>query len=158
MFAVHKITGLSSPAFFFCAALLAGGMQASSCNAQAVQILPTTEIAIGAQTEQAEIAATEASREQGLMYRQSLPPDHGMLFVFDSADVQCFWMKNTLLPLSIAFIASDGKILNIADMQPQTEDAHCPAGPIVYALEMQQGWFASHRVRAGQTVTGLPKP
>ncbi len=158
MFAAHKITGLVSPAFFFGAALLAGTMQASPCSAQVTQLLPTTEIAIGAQTVQAEIAATETSREQGLMYRKSLLPDHGMLFVFDRADVQCFWMKNTLLPLSIAFIAGNGKILNTTDMQPQTEDAHCAVGPIVYALEMQQGWFSAHHIHAGQVVTGLPKP
>ncbi|MEO6986509.1 MAG: DUF192 domain-containing protein [Paralcaligenes sp.] len=158
MYAVPKVTGLFSPVFFFCAALLLGGTPARSCDAQVMQLLPTTELTIGAQTVQAEIAATEGSREQGLMYRQSLLPDHGMLFVFDSADVQCFWMKNTLLPLSIAFIAGNGKILNIADMQPQTEDAHCPVGPIFYALEMQQGWFAHHQIQAGQSVTGLPKP
>ena len=155
----YTLTGPSGPVSFICAilVLLSGCLLSGPACSQSL-LLPTTELAIGAQSVQAEIAATEASREQGLMYRQSLLPDHGMLFVFDHAGQQCFWMKNTLLPLSVAFIATNGKILNIADMQPQTEDAHCPSGPILYALELQQGWFAEHRIQAGQAVSGLPKP
>ncbi|GAB2898909.1 DUF192 domain-containing protein [Paralcaligenes sp. KSB-10] len=153
----YTFTGPSGPVSFICAALLSSCLLCGPARSQSLLLLPTTELTVGAQPVQAEIAATEASREQGLMYRQSLLPDHGMLFVFERAEQQCFWMKNTLLPLSIAFIAANGKILNIADMQPQTEDAHCPSGPILYALEMQQGWFAEHRIQAGQAVLGLPK-
>jgi uncharacterized membrane protein (UPF0127 family) len=120
--------------------------------------LPQMRLSVGGHAVRAEIAATEASLRQGLMYRKSLAPDHGMLFVFEQAGPFCFWMKNTLVPLSIAFIASNGTIVNIADMQPQTETPHCPARPVLYALEMQQGWFARHRVSAGQKVADLPRP
>ena len=120
--------------------------------------LPQMRLNVGGHAVRAEIAATEASQQQGLMYRKSLPPDHGMLFVFRQPGPFCFWMKNTLVPLSIAFIAADGAIVNIADMQPQTENAHCPVKPVLYALEMQQGWFVRHRVHAGQKVADLPRP
>jgi len=90
------------------------------------------------------------------MHRQSLPGNGGMLFVFESPDLQCFWMRNTPLPLSIAFIADDGSIVNIADMAPQTDDAHCSARPVRYALEMSQGWFEAHGIQAGNRIDGLP--
>lgn len=80
-----------------------------------------------------------------------------MLFVFEQVGTPCFWMKNTPLPLSIAFIGVDGKIVNIADMQALSLAPHCPAGPIVYALEMEQGWFSQHQVQAGTVVSGLPQ-
>lgn len=119
-------------------------------------LLPTTQLKVGPHTVWAEIAATQASRSYGLMNRSSLPEDHGMLFVFDTDEATCFWMKNTPLPLSIAFIDAQGVILNIADMQPHTTDTHCPAAPMRYALEMAQGWFADHGVRAGMKVSSLP--
>lgn len=121
-------------------------------------LLPTAEITVGSQRVHVEVAATEAARSQGLMHRTSLPADQGMLFVFDGPGSVCFWMKNTPLPLSIAFISPTGKIINIADMQPHTLDSHCPAGPMLYALEMQQGWFRQHQVKAGAMVSGLPRP
>jgi uncharacterized membrane protein (UPF0127 family) len=120
-------------------------------------LLPTTQLLIGKHKAQVEVAATDASRSYGLMYRQSLPPDHGMLFVFDQSDMHCFWMKNTPLPLSVAFIGDDGIITNIARMQPRTEAPHCPSGPIRYALEMEQGWFAQRGLGPGTRVTGLPQ-
>lgn len=120
-------------------------------------LLPTAQLTIGPHAVDAEVAATESSRSYGLMNRSSLPPDHGMLFVFDEVGMPCFWMKNTPLPLSIAFIDSQGVIVNIADMQPHSLDGHCPTGPIVYALEMQQGWFQQHQVQAGANVDNLPK-
>ena len=91
------------------------------------------------------------------MYRTSLAPNGGMLFVFEQPGEQCMWMKNTLLPLSVAFIDDDGSIVNIADMQPQTEDPHCAAKPVRYALEMTQGWFAERGIRAGSRLRGLDK-
>src|SRR5690606_29201319 len=94
-------------------------------HAQAM-LLPTAQLKIGPHTVQAEIAATEASRSYGLMNRASLPANHGMLFVFDSVSMPCFWMKNTPLPLSIAFLDTNGRIVNIADMQPHSLDTHCP--------------------------------
>lgn len=120
-------------------------------------LLPTTELSIGPQQVNAEVAATDASRSYGLMNRESLPPNHGMLFVFEQEDVHCFWMKNTPLPLSIAFINAKGEILNIADMQPRSETAHCPTGAVLYALEMERGWFDQNKIKAGETITGLPR-
>ncbi len=119
-------------------------------------LLPTAQLQIGPHTVQAEVAATEASRSYGLMNRASLPPDHGMLFVFESVGMPCFWMKNTPLPLSIAFLDTSGRIVNIADMQPYSLDNHCPTGPIAYALEMEQGWFRQRQIKAGSVVTNLP--
>ena len=106
---------------------------------------------------QAEVADRPASRAKGLMYRESLPDNHGMLFVFDAPSRQCMWMKNTPLPLSVAFIKADGRISNIAQMQPQTETIHCASEDVLYALEMAQGWFWARAIKAGDAVQGLPK-
>lgn len=121
-------------------------------------LLPMTDLKVGPHTVRAEIAATDESRSYGLMNRASLPPDQGMLFVFNQASQTCFWMKNTPLALSIAFIDAAGTIVNIADMQPNSLDTHCPAAPILYALEMQQGWFRHHQVKAGTRIQNLPAP
>lgn len=118
--------------------------------------LPTTQLSAGIHIIRAEVANSDASREAGLMFRKELPGNDGMLFVFDQPDVQCFWMRNTLLPLSIAFIADDGTIVNIDDMAPQTEDPHCAKKPVRYALEMAQGWFDEHGIKAGRKIDGLP--
>ena len=118
--------------------------------------LPTTQLSAGIHIIRAEVANTDATRRDGLMFRRELPGNDGMLFVFDQPDVQCFWMRNTLLPLSIAFIADDGTIVNIEDMAPQTEDPHCAKKPVRYALEMAQGWFKSHGITAGKKLDGLP--
>ncbi|WP_233582666.1 DUF192 domain-containing protein [Candidimonas sp. SYP-B2681] len=127
-----------------------------SVNAQGM-LLPTTQLTIGSHTANVEIAATDSSRSYGLMQRQSLPRDHGMLFVFDNAGMPCFWMKNTPLALSIAFIDAKGRIVNIADMRPHSLEEHCPTAPAVYALEMERGWFDRHKIKAGATVSNLPK-
>lgn len=97
----------------------------------------------------AELANTHESRMRGLMFRESLALNAGMIFVFDHAQRQCFWMKNTPLPLSIAFIASDGRIVNIAHMEPRSEKTHCSNEPVAVALEMSQGWFASKGIKPG---------
>lgn len=104
----------------------------------------------------AEIAETPAQRTRGLMGRASLPPNHGMLFVFEQSDRQCFWMKNTPLPLSIAFIDDAGRIVNVADMQPLSEQTHCSSTPVRFALEMEQGWFQKRGVLVGDAVTLPP--
>lgn len=104
-----------------------------------------------------EVAATEEQRSQGLMYRRSLPAEDGMLFIFDSPGYYAMWMKNTLIPLSVAFLDADGVILNIVDMEPQTLDSHAAAGPALYAIETNRGWFAAHKVKAGDKVTGIPR-
>src|SRR5690606_16225718 len=107
-------------------------------------LLPTASLKVGAVEAQVEVASTPPQRNRGLMFRESLPADHGMLFVFDEDNTQCFWMRNTPLPLSIAFIDSKGRIINIRDMHPHDETNHCPTRPMRYALEMQQGWFQQY--------------
>jgi hypothetical protein len=99
-----------------------------------------------------EIADTPQAREVGLMHRSSMPPDHGMLFDFGEDTTSGFWMQNTILPLSIAFIKADGTILNIADMQPLDIDTTAAAGPYRYALETNQGFFTAHSIVAGNRV------
>jgi uncharacterized protein len=105
----------------------------------------------------AEVADNDAERQQGLMFRKSMPGNAGMLFVFPIARPHCFWMKNTPLPLSIAFIDDTGRIINIEDMKPQTEESHCAAKPARYALEMNKGWFKDKGFKAGAKVDGLPR-
>ncbi len=119
--------------------------------------LPTLALNAGIHVIQAEVANTFPSRAQGLMFRKSLGANHGMLFVFPEAGPQCMWMKNTYVPLSVAFIDERGVILNIADMQPQSEDSHCAAGPARYALEMNRGWFAAKGVKPGARISGIER-
>jgi uncharacterized membrane protein (UPF0127 family) len=116
--------------------------------------MPQAVLRAGAQNIETEVAANDADRQLGLMYRGSLPEGRGMVFVFPSDARICMWMKNTLIPLSVAFINRDGRILNIEDMAPQSEDNHCAAGRARYALEMNRGWFARHGIAAGDTVEG----
>lgn len=120
------------------------------------QALPEVPLRIGAQHVTAEVATTRAQRETGLMNRRALGRDHGMLFVFRQEQDVCMWMKNTYVPLSVAFIASDGSIRRVADMRPLTLDAHCAGQPVRYALEMPLGWFTAHHVAKAAVVGGLP--
>jgi len=119
--------------------------------------LPRVKLGAGMYLIQAEVADRDDTRATGLMHRASLPDNGGMLFVFEGADIHCMWMKNTLLPLSVAFVDAGGAIINIADMQPLSEDTHCAARPARYALEMKQGWFAERGIRAGMQLRGLEK-
>jgi uncharacterized membrane protein (UPF0127 family) len=135
--------------------LVASPLLASSV-AQATD--KTVSLSIKSFRVQAEVADRPASRARGLMYRESLADNHGMLFVFDAPSRQCMWMKNTPLPLSVAFIRADGRIANIAQMQPQTETIHCASEDVLYALEMAQGWFWARAIKPGNLVQGLPKP
>jgi uncharacterized membrane protein (UPF0127 family) len=96
-----------------------------------------------------EVAKTPEERAKGLMNRRHLGENEGMLFIFEREDVHGFWMKNTLIPLSIAFIDKEGRIVKIADMKPLTLESHNPPKPILYALEMNQGWFSAHNIKAG---------
>ena len=121
----------------------------------AAQPLPVTQLSAGMHLIRAEVAADMSSRSQGLMHRKSLAPNAGMLFVFDQAAPHCMWMKNTYIPLSVAFIDAQGVIINIADMQPHSEQSHCAARPAVYALEMTQGWFAQRGIKPGAKLGGL---
>lgn len=132
---------------------------ASESRAQdAPQRLPAVQLQAGMHLIVAELAKTPPQRATGLMNRRQMGPNEGMLFVFEQPGVQCFWMKNTLLPLSIAFLADDGRVVNIADMQPQALEQHCSASPVRYALEMNQGWFAKRAVAAGSIIGGGPFP
>jgi uncharacterized membrane protein (UPF0127 family) len=110
------------------------------------------EIDTAPRIEPLEIARTPQEHELGLMYRQSLAPDSGMLFVYDQQATEGYWMHNTLIPLSIAWIDQNGSIVDIQDMQPLTDDVHTPAAPYWYALEVNQGWFLQHGVGVGQQV------
>jgi uncharacterized membrane protein (UPF0127 family) len=126
-------------------------------NSFAASALPTITLTINGQKAVVEVAASPEERATGLMHRFSLAPDHGMLFVFERAEPLSFWMKNTYIPLSIAFIDANGRILNIEDMAPQTETTHWSRGLGLYALEMRKGWFAERGIRAGDRVEGLKK-
>lgn len=119
---------------------------------------PRAKLTAGMFVIDAAVAASDADREQGLMYRSKLAPNEGMLFVFNENAVHCFWMKNTLIPLSIAFIRADGTITDIDEMQAETTDNHCPRNNGVYALEMSKGWFASKGIKPGMKIQGLPQP
>jgi uncharacterized protein len=125
--------------------------------AQARADLPEVTLTINGHKLTAEVASDDAQRSQGLMYRRMLPENWGMLFVFPEAMQQNFWMKNTYLPLSIAFIDERGAIINIDDMKPLTTDPHPSLKPAKYALEMNQGWFAKRGIKAGAKVLGLEK-
>jgi uncharacterized membrane protein (UPF0127 family) len=127
----------------------------SSAQGQTNPTLPIKKLNAGMHVIHAEIAATPETRRTGLMNRKSLAPNHGMLFVFDQALVECFWMRNTFIPLSIAFLLEDGTIVNIADMKPQSDESHCSSKPVRFALEMEQGWFAARAMTPGKKILGL---
>jgi uncharacterized membrane protein (UPF0127 family) len=119
--------------------------------------LRTVELGAGMHVIRAEVADNSPSRSQGLMHRTSLPPNGGMVFLFDEDAIHCMWMKNTLIPLSVAFIDEAGAIINIADMQPHSEQSHCATRPARYALEMNKGWFAQRGIKPGAKLRGLEK-
>jgi uncharacterized membrane protein (UPF0127 family) len=121
------------------------------------QPLPVAELRAGMHLIRAEVAADFATRGRGLMHRKGLAPNAGMLFVFDGPSQQCMWMKNTYIPLSVAFLDEEGTIINIADMQPHSEQTHCSARPALYALEMTRGWFAERGIKPGAKLGGLDK-
>ena len=103
-----------------------------------------------------QLAQTPLERQIGLMFRKDMPQHEGMLFIFEQPATQCFWMRNTLIPLTAAFLADDGTIVNLADMKPQSDDSHCSNKPVRLVLEMNQGWFARRGIRAGYKLTGTP--
>lgn len=140
------------------AALLALALCCAAAQAQTgPQLdLPRLELSAGMHRIDAQVARTPTQRQVGLMQRRDMPAHEGMLFVFEEPATQCFWMKNTLLPLTAAFVADDGTVVNLADMKPQTEDSHCSARPVRYVLEMNQGWFAQRGLKAGSRLSGAP--
>jgi uncharacterized membrane protein (UPF0127 family) len=118
--------------------------------------LQRIKISAGMHQIDTQLAMTPQERQVGLMNRQNMPTHEGMLFVFDEPTRQCFWMKNTLLPLTAAFVADDGTIVNLEDMKPQTLDAHCSTKAVRYVLEMNQGWFVKRGIKAGSKLSGVP--
>jgi uncharacterized membrane protein (UPF0127 family) len=131
--------------------LLAGFAAAAAAQ------LPVAELSAGMHLIRAEVADNMGSRMQGLMHRKAMAQNAGMVFVFDESAPHCMWMKNTLIPLSVAFIDEGGAIINIADMQPHSEQSHCAAKPARYALEMNKGWFAQRGIKPGAKLRGLEK-
>jgi uncharacterized membrane protein (UPF0127 family) len=119
--------------------------------------MPRIELTAGFYRIDAEVAANEPNRAQGLMHRRSMPPNQGMLFVFSQAGRHCMWMRNTYLPLSVAFLDQEGRIINIENMQPETEDNHCAAKAARFALEMNLGWFSSKGIKPGASIGGIEK-
>ena len=120
------------------------------------QDLPAITLQAGMHNIRAAVAKTPEQRQIGLMFRREMAQHEGMLFIFDEATPQCFWMKNTPLPLTIAFLENDGTVVNLADMQPQALDSHCSAKPVRFVLEMHQGWFAKRGIKPGAKISGAP--
>lgn len=116
--------------------------------------LPRTKLNAGMHVLDVQLAQTPEQRQTGLMWRQDMPQHEGMLFVFEQAAQQCFWMRNTLIPLSAAFVGDDGTIVNIADMKPKSDDSHCSDKPVRFVLEMNLGWFAKRQIKAGYRLSG----
>jgi uncharacterized membrane protein (UPF0127 family) len=116
--------------------------------------LPRTKLNAGMHVLDVQLAQTPDQRQIGLMWRKEMPQHEGMLFVFEQAAPQCFWMRNTLIPLSAAFVSDDGTIVNIADMKPQSDDSHCSDKPVRFVLEMNVGWFAKRQIKAGYQLSG----
>jgi uncharacterized membrane protein (UPF0127 family) len=126
-------------------------------SAAALADLPETGLSIEGHKLTAEVASNDAQRSTGLMHRRMLPENRGMLFVFQDIAMHGMWMMNTFIPLSVAFVDRDGTIINIADMQPQTQNTHSAAKPAKYALEMNLGWFAKRGIKPGAKIEGLEK-
>jgi len=122
------------------------------------QNLPAMRLGAGIHNIQAQIAKTPEQRATGLMFRRTMATNDGMLFIFEQPELQCFWMKNTLLPLSAAFLTDDGTIMNIEDMKPLTLESHCSTKPVRYVLEMNQAWFAKRGLKPGMRLSGGPFP
>lgn len=128
-----------------------GGARAQDAGNRA----PTVQLSAGIHLIHAELADNDSARMRGLMFRQSLAPNYGMLFVFDRPDVQCMWMRNTLIALSVAFLDDDGTVVNIEEMKPQTDQSHCASRPVRYALEMSAQWFSRHGIAPGSRLLGI---
>jgi len=139
-------------ALLLLAASLMGSAQAQQQQPQTD--LQRTKLSIGLYKIDVQIAQTPLQREIGLMFRKEMPQAEGMIFVFDQPATQCFWMRNTLLPLTAAFVADDGRIVNLVDMQPMTENSHCSEEPVRFVLEMNQGWFAKKNIKKGAKLGG----
>ena len=136
------------------AALVLAAAAVPACAQEPQTNLPRVTLSAGMHQIDAQVAQTPEQRATGLMHRKEMPQHEGMLFAFERPSIQCFWMKDTLLPLSAAFVADDGTVVNIADMKPLALDSHCSDRPVRYVLEMNQGWFAKKGVKPGMKLTG----
>jgi uncharacterized membrane protein (UPF0127 family) len=136
--------------------LTAAALTSASAQEQPQTNLQRITLSAGIHQIDTQVALTPEQHAIGLMHRKEMPQQEGMLFVFPNPTKQCFWMKNTLLPLTAAFVADDGTIINLEDMKPQTTDSHCSAKPVRYVLEMNQGWFAKKGLKAGSKLGGRP--
>lgn len=149
-----QLKSLTAPA-----ATLALALSAMVAVAQdAPQRLPAVQLQAGMHLIRAEVARNDEQRAIGLMHRDAMGANDGMLFVFERPGTQCFWMKNTRIPLTAAFVDDAGRIVNLADMKPQTMESHCSAKPVRYVLEMNQGWFAKRGIGPGAQIGGIVKP
>ena len=143
-----KITAVS---LTLISALMAGASLAQDAPQMDLQ---RAKLSAGMHQITVQVAQAPNERMVGLMFRKDMPQTEGMLFVFEQASMQCFWMKNTLLPLTAAFVADNGEIVNLTDMKPQSTDPHCSTKPVRYVLEMNQGWFAKKGIKAGSKLAG----
>ena len=128
-----------------------------TASAQVNKGLPVVELTINTSKLKTEVVADNMTRSIGLMNRFSLAPDHGMLFVFAQSEPLAFWMKNTFIPLSIAYVDSNGVIVSIVDMKPHDESTYPSGAPAMFAIEMKQGWFKERGIKVGDKVGGLDK-
>jgi uncharacterized protein len=145
------------PGFWSIQGVAYAGLILGIASASAQQpSLPAVKLNAGIYVIQAEVASTTATRSQGLMQRKAMAQGAGMVFLFDEPDLHCMWMKNTLIPLSVAFIDEGGDVVNIADMQPLDETSHCALRPVRFALEMNQGWFKKRGIAPGTHINGIP--
>lgn len=142
--------------FTFLYILLFSACLGATLPAQAQERMALAKLSIGLHLITAEVAATPQQRQQGLMFREKMGRNEGMIFLFGQPAGVCMWMKNTPLPLSVAFIDSAGTIVNIEDMEPHSTESHCADREVPYALEMHKGWFKQRNIQPGATVSGLP--
>jgi uncharacterized protein len=159
-FRLHIVTALVHNCIMkkllFSLACLAGSLSAWGQNAPQLD-LPRVTLSAGMHQINAQVAQTPEQRQTGLMFRQSMPQPEGMLFIFEQAATQCFWMRNTLIPLQTAFVADDGAVVNIVDMKPLDETSRtCSDKPVRFVLEMNQGWFSKKGIKAGFKLSGQP--
>jgi len=135
---------------------VAAHAQQAPAEGEPQMTLPRTQLTVGMYRLDVQVASAPRELETGLMFRRQMPDFEGMLFVFARPSEQCFWMKNTRIPLTAAFVADDGRIVNLEDMAPMTEDSHCSKEPVRYVLEVNQGWFAQRHLAAGNKLDGPP--
>lgn len=148
------LTGRRAALWFACSLFLAGTTASAQTQPGPQMGLARTQLTAGMHRLDVQLAQTPEQRQVGLMWRKELPVHEGMLFVFEQAATQCFWMRNTLIPLTAAFVEEDGTIVNLADMQPQSDDSHCSSKPVRFVLEMNQGWFAKRQIKPGFKLGG----